>query len=272
MEAAVQKLAVAVAGLSLSTVSAFAADMAVKAPIAPPVIIYSWTGFYVGGNVGYGWGNADTFFNPLPSAATFVNLLPQTLSPDPRGVIGGVQAGYNWQSGKFVLGVEADIQGSDVNGNALNTPITQNNGTPFPGAGFLAAHQRLNWFGTARLRAGFTPVDRLLLYVTGGVAYGDVDYSAQTDFRPVGTTNYATAFSNTKFGWTAGAGAEWAFAQNWSAKVEYLYIDLGNESAIVNAAPVLPPFQVGYTWKTQEQLARVGVNYKFGGGPVVAKY
>jgi outer membrane immunogenic protein len=264
---------VAIAGsvILASTVSALAADMAVKAPIAAPIAVYNWTGFYVGGNVGYGWGNGDTFFNPLPSAAIFVNLLPQTLSPDPKGVFGGVQAGYNWQSGRFVLGVEADIQAADINGDARVSPIIQNNGTPFPGAGFLSAHQRIDWFGTARVRAGITATDRLLLYVTGGVAFGDVSYAAQTDFRPVGTTLYAAAFSDTKVGWTAGGGAEWAFAPNWSAKVEYLYVDLGNASVVVNPVPPLPPFQVGYTWKTQEHLARVGVNYKWG-GPVVAKY
>jgi outer membrane immunogenic protein len=270
-----QRAALAISVLAISSIGALAADlpMRTKAPAMVPIPIYSWTGFYVGGNVGYGWGNADTFVNPLPTAAIFVNLLPQTLSPDPKGVIGGVQAGYNWQAGKFVVGVEADIQGSDVNGNVSVNPIIQNNNTPFPGAGFLASHQRLDWFGTARLRAGFTPVDRLLLYVTGGVAYGDVDYSAQTDFRPVGTEQYPAAFSRTKVGWTAGGGAEWAFAQNWSAKVEYLYMDLGSESTIANPVPPLPPFQVGYSWKTQEQIVRVGVNYKFGfGTPVVANY
>jgi outer membrane immunogenic protein len=254
--------------------AASAADMAVKAsPMVAPVAVYNWTGFYIGGNVGYGWGNGDTFFNPLPSGVTFVNLLPQTLSPDPKGVLGGAQAGYNWQVGRFVLGVEADIQGADISGTATQSPIIQNNATPFPGAGFLSTHEKLEWFGTARLRAGYTPVDRLLLYVTGGVAYGDVNYSAQTDFRPVGTVQYPAAFTKTKVGWTAGGGAEWAFAQNWSAKVEYLYMDLGNESTVANPVPANPPFQVGYNWKTQEQLVRVGVNYKFGwGGPVVARY
>jgi outer membrane immunogenic protein len=262
---------VAIAGsiVLASTVSALAADMAVKAPVAPPVAVYNWTGFYVGGNIGYAWGNGDTFFNPLPTAAAFVNLRPQTLSPDPKGVLGGVQAGYNWQAGRFVLGVEADIQAADIKGDVVVTPIIQNNGTPFP-SGFLSAHQRINWFGTARVRGGITATDRLLLYVTGGLAYGDVDYAAQTDFRPVGTAAYPAAFTRTKVGWTAGAGGEWAFAQNWSAKVEYLYMDLGNESTIANPIVVLP-FQVGYTWKTQEHIARVGVNYKFG-GPLVARY
>lgn len=268
-----RRAALAISLLAIGSISASAADMRMRTK-APPIAVapvYSWTGFYVGGNIGYGWGNADTFFNPLPSAAQFVNLLPQTLSPNPSGVLGGVQAGYNWQAGRFVIGVETDIQGADIKGDVRVSPIIQNNNTPFP-SGFLSAHQELDWLGTTRLRAGFTPVDRLLLYVTGGVAYGDVSDAATTDFRPVGTTQYLAAFRHTKTGWTAGGGGEWAFAQNWSAKIEYLYIDLGNDFATVNAIPLLPPFQVAYTWKTQEQLVRFGVNYKFGASPVVAKY
>ena len=271
----IRKALLAISALAFSSMAASAADMAMRTK-APPIVVdpsYNWSGFYIGGNVGYGWGDADTSFNPLPSAAAFVNLAPTTLGPDPQGVIGGVQAGYNWQAGKFVVGLEADIQASDIHGSALVTPIIQNNGVPFAGAGFLSASQRIDWFGTVRARAGFTPVDRLLLYVTGGLAYGNVSYAAQTDFRPVGTAAYPAAFSRTKVGWTAGAGAEWAFASNWTAKVEYLYMDLGNESAIANPIIVLPPFQVGYSWRTTEQIARVGLNYKFGwGGPVVAKY
>ncbi|MGY2902641.1 outer membrane protein [Bradyrhizobium sp. URHC0002] len=271
----VRKALLVISALAFSSMAASAADMAMRTK-APPIVVdpsYNWSGFYIGGNVGYGWGDADTSFNPLPSAAAFVNLAPTTLAPDPQGVVGGVQAGYNWQAGKFVFGLEADIQASDIHGNALVTPIIQNSGAPFPGAGFLAASQRIDWFGTVRARAGFTPVDRLLLYVTGGLAYGNVSYNAQTDFRPGGTIQYPASFSRTKTGWTAGAGAEWAFAQNWTAKVEYLYIDLGNESTIANPVPANPPFQVGYNWRTTEQIARVGLNYKFGwGGPVVAKY
>jgi len=121
--------------------------------------------------------------------------------------------------------------------------------------------------GTVRARVGVTPVDRLLLYLTGGLAYGHVDYAANTSFSPV--FGYPIAFGKTKVGWTAGAGAEWAFAQNWSAKLEYLY--LGDQSAIANPNQPNPPFQVGYDWKTQARIVRAGLNYKFG-GPVVARY
>src|SRR5262245_35321904 len=107
----------------LSAGVAQAADMPVRvpAPIAPPP--FSWTGWYVGANVGFGWGHADTTFTPLPSAAGFVNLAPTTLSPDPNGVIGGGQIGYNWQLNRWVFGLEADFQGSNMHGSARLSPI-----------------------------------------------------------------------------------------------------------------------------------------------------
>jgi outer membrane immunogenic protein len=90
-----RRIVVALGVLSISSFAAMAADMPVKAPIvkAPAVMPFNWTGFYVGGNVGYGWGNGDTSFTPLPTATTFINLAPTTLSPDPSGVVGGVQRG-----------------------------------------------------------------------------------------------------------------------------------------------------------------------------------
>ena len=244
--------------------AALSADLPVKAaPLAPVPAAYNWTGFYLGANFGYGWGRGDTTFDPLPTAAIFVNLAPTTLGLTPRGALGGLQLGYNWQTGMMVFGVETDFQWSGMDASVTQAPIIQNNGTPFPGAGFLTASERTDWFGTLRARFGVTPVDRLLLYVTGGLAYGHVKYSADTDFRPVGTENYPASVSKTRAGWTVGAGAEWAFMPHWSLKAEYLYYDLGNESVTVNPAIPLPPFQVHYQWETRASVARVGVNYKF---------
>ncbi len=245
--------------------SAIAADLPAKAPIvkAPVAVPFSWTGFYIGGNVGYGWGNGDTSFTPLPTAAAFVNLAPTTLSPNPKGVFGGLQAGYNLQMGEWVWGLETDFQWSGMTGSVTQTPIIQNNGTAFGGAGFLQASEKITWFGTLRARAGITPADRVLLYVTGGLAYGNVEYAAQTDFRPVGTIQYPASFSKTKAGWTLGGGFEWAVANNWSVKAEYLYINLGNESTTANPVPANPPFQVAYSWKTTENIVRFGLNYLF---------
>lgn len=246
---------------SLAISALFAASAANAQPPPPP--IFTWTGFYVGLNAGAGWADADTSFGPLPSAAAFINLAPTTLHPDPSGGLFGGQIGFNMQSGMLVWGVEADIQWTNINGSVTQTPIIQNNGTPFPGAGFLQASQSTDWLGTLRARIGVSTTPSFLVYVTGGLAYGQVNYSAQTDFRPGGTTQYPAAISKTKAGWTVGAGEEWMFAPNWSFKVEYLYYDLGTESITVNAIPLLPPFQLAYNWQTRGSIARVGLNFKF---------
>lgn len=266
-------LLASIAAIAL-TAPAAAADLPARAYKAPPPVvapIYNWTGFYIGANAGYAWGNGDTSYDPLPNPVAFINLAPTTVGLSPRGPLAGGQLGYNWQVGTFVGGFEADIQWSDIHANALVSPIIQNNGTPFGAGSFLSTTEKIKWFGTVRARAGFTATDTLLLYATGGLAYGDVEYTANTNFLPVGTIQYPTAFSKTKVGWTVGAGAEWAFAPNWSAKFEYLHYDLGNESTIAAPLPANPPFQVGYSWKTSGDLARVGINYRWG-GPVVARY
>jgi len=224
---------------------------------------YNWGGFYLGADIGYGWGEGDTKFTPLPSAAVFINLLPQTLNPDPRGVLGGAHVGYNWQGQGVVIGGEVDISGSDMRDSVKRSPITQNNGTPFPGAGFLLARQNTDVFGTVRPRFGISLIDRLLIYGTGGLAWGHINYKADSDFRPVGTENYPASFSKTKVGWALGAGLEYAVVGNWSVRAEYLHIDLGDTSKTINPAIPLPPFQVRYRFETQANIARLGVSYKF---------
>jgi outer membrane immunogenic protein len=229
-----------------------------KAPVAAPVS--TWSGLYVGGNLGYGWGNGNTDFSFLPSQAEF-NVRNTTLGARSTGVIGGAQAGYNWQMGSLVTGVEADIQGSGIEGSARATSIVANTGLPDEFGSFLSSKPKLSWFGTVRGRLGVTVTPDLLLYGTGGLAYGHVDASAT--WFGAEDEQAPASISKTRVGWTAGAGAEWMFARNWSAKLEYLHVDLGNESAIGNFTPVDPLFKVGYTWHTQENIARVGVNYHF---------
>lgn len=224
---------------------------------------HSWGGFYLGADFGYGFGEGDTRFNPLPSAAQFVNLMPQTLRPNPKGVLGGAHAGYNWQGPGIVIGGELDVAGSDMDDSVRRSPITQANGTPFPGAGFLIARQHIPVFGTVRPRLGFSPIDRLLIYGTGGLAWGHIIYQADSDFRPVGTENYPASFSETKVGWTAGAGLEYAVTRNWSVRGEYLHIDLGSTSKTINPALPNPPFQVRYRFETNANIFRVGVSYTF---------
>jgi outer membrane immunogenic protein len=265
-------------GFALATLAispAIAADMPVKAPIlkAPPPG-FSWTGFYIGANVGYGWGDGDTSFTPLPTAAGFANLAPTTLSPKPAGFLGGGQVGFNWQTGMAVWGLEADLDGSGITGSVTQSPIIQNNGTSFGAGSAVTASENLKWFGTVRGRLGFTPADRWLVYATGGLAYAQVNYAANSNFIPPGTQQYPANFTQTHTGWTAGGGVEWAFANNWSAKIEGLYYDLGNVSSTANGVPGLaagacgsgPAFcQVGYTWKTTGEMVRGGLNFKLGG-------
>ena len=239
-----------------------------NSPAPAPATSYNWTGGYVGGHVGWGRGRANTTFTPLPNATQFIDMTPTTLRPNPGGFNGGAQGGYNWQMGHFVIGGEADISWSRMSGTATVTPIIKNNGTPFPGAGFLTAHQNTTWFGTFRGRVGITPTPRVLIYGTGGLAYGHVNYSANADFRPGVPTailffQYPASLSKTKAGWTAGGGAEVGINKHWSWKAEYLYYDLRKESLTANPVPANPPFQVAYTWQTKAHTFNTGINFRF---------
>ncbi len=286
-----------------SAAPALAADMAARPLKAAPMIVYDWTGWYVGGNVGYGGGN-NTATDTVISGAAFPVLgagFPLYGSPDnfrvsPQGVLGGAQAGYNWQSSNVVFGVEADIQGADTKGSnncilACNTPLITS-----PAAGILAFFpvvfsrdsysQKIDWFGTVRGRLGYAN-GGTMVYVTGGLAYGDAERAGAVNgitLNPGGTTRntFAGSYDNssTKVGWTAGFGGEakWFSNPNWSVKGEYLYVDLGRNSDTFNTL-----FQPGGnpaagvaatrtdTSYNREHIIRLGVNYHFNQA-VVARY
>lgn len=229
-----------------------------------PVYPCCWTGAYVGVHGGYSWSSCDVRFTPLPNAATFVNLRPLSVGVDPGGAFGGAQMGYNLQWRCFVLGVEADIAGGELSGKEKRTPIIQNNGTPFLGKGFIEARQLTNWFGTFRPRFGLRIARCYLLYVTGGLAYGRTRFRANTDFRPIGTTQYPVSFSKVQTGWTAGLGLEYLFCKNWSIRGEYLYYNLGTIARTAHAQPLAPPFQVRYRFETNNNLFYIGLNRRFG--------
>jgi outer membrane immunogenic protein len=165
--------------------------------------------------------------------------------------------------GCFVVGIEADFSGAGMSGTQTVTPIIQNNGSSLPGGGSLTAHQDINWFGTVRPRLGYTVTPSLLVYGTGGLAYGNVSYSANTDFRPGFTAYYPASAGGTKVGWSVGAGVEYAVSKCWTFKTEYLHVDLGDESVVANPNITLPPFQVGYKFATTANIINFGVNYKF---------
>jgi len=263
---------------SLLSTSAFAADMAprmyTKAP-APMVEVYNWTGFYIGGNVGYSWGRSENT-ETLSRLATGVALFTDTSRNDVNGVIGGGQIGYNWQLTNWLIGLEADIQGSGERGSSNFVRVgCANDGTNITSN----LTQKLNWFGTVRGRAGVLVSPTVLLYATGGLAYGEVQTGGSVtgnSAQGVPITVALPGTSSTRAGWTAGAGVEGRIAGNWTAKLEYLYMDLGTVSAGPIAltgilVPVRTTGAVSYSSHFTDNILRVGVNYHFS-GPVVAKY
>ena len=229
-----------------------------KAAVLPPVA-YSWTGFYVGGNVGYSVGNdpaREDIFGLFGNSNERFTLVP-------RGVLGGGQAGYNYQPiSRLVLGVEGDYQLADQRDSACfswcvippNTPTTYS--------------QSLNWFATARGRAGVT-AGPALFYVTGGGAWTRVSTTG-TQLNSITNINGVTtiftgtgSFSDNLSGWTAGFGAEGAIAGRWTAKVEYLYMDFGS---IAHQFPAAIPAgladpNVHITTRVRDNVFRVGANY-----------
>ena len=225
-------LAIAAACFGASALSAQAADM----PRANPVPYYkaseapfAWTGFYFGVNGGYGWGRSN-WSDPAFSlgSGTF----------NTTGALFGGQLGYTWQTGPIVLGIETDADWTNIKGS------TSGLGSVCVADGGGLCQTKQEWFGTTRGRIGYA-FGRFMPYVTGGVAYGDI-------IAPQ-TTGDAT---QTKFGWSAGGGLEYALTRNWSAKAEYLHLDLGT-ATLFSAASGASTLSVPVT----NDLVRAGINY-----------
>ena len=243
-----KKLVFVAAAVAASLVTpTFAADLPVKAPqmVAAPAP-WSWTGFYVGGNLGYSWGRTET------DATVGGTALSDSLNVN--GIIGGGQIGYNWQTGNFVLGVETDFQGSGQKGdNSLAFSVF------IPGVGLLPVTEpyesKLTYFGTVRGRVGYA-FDHWLVYATGGWAYGHETLDATAT---IGGTSVSTSYSTNRSGWTAGGGVEMALDRNWSVKAEYLYIDLGDWGITSSSGGLTSTSTVKFT----DNIFRLGVNYRF---------
>jgi outer membrane immunogenic protein len=255
-----------------------AADIAVKAPVykaAPPIIpVFSWTGFYAGLNIGYGWGRSRTDEN-FSDNGTGALLATINNSSNMNGVIGGGQVGYNWQFGNWVAGFETDFQGS---GQKSNRTIVCPAATCTNAGGDVTGNldEKLPWFGTVRGRFGATVTPTVLAYVTGGLAYGEVKNNL-TVSGTNGMTPVSTMFSNstTKAGWTVGGGVESQIVGNWTAKLEYLYMDLGTVTTGMFTTPITAPsggaLSTNTSSRVTDNIVRFGVNYKFGQG-VGARY
>lgn len=268
----------------LFTGVASAADMPLKAAPRAVAAVYDWTGFYVGGNVGYGWGEGTSpsistvdpggasGVGAFLSPAGFPGFVSGNIYPglNPSGVFGGLQIGYDKQFGNWVLGVVADIQGADFKSSAV--AFTSAAATCCNVTESISA--KIDWFGTLRGKAGFAAND-WLFYGTGGLAYGNTNSSLGFACTPggvgCGIAPMVGSASEIKVGWAAGAGISKAFG-NWNVGVEYLHIDLGRSS--VTAFATTGPFTTTTVTASQrfiEDTARLTINYKWG-GPVVAKY
>ena len=240
------KLRTLLAGTILAvaaTSGASAADLPRRTqPAAAPVYappIFTWTGFYAGLNAGanindnrYAW---RPFFNSNGQSGL--------------GFTGGAQIGYNWQMGALVLGLETDI---NYRGASRSD-----------GAGFGGSNASSGYFGTVRGRLGYA-FDRLLIYGTGGLAYGDANFPTSVvgvDAFGVPRAFYGSNNAGTRLGWTLGAGAEYALSQNWSIKAEYLYVDLGRSN--VGYVDALSGVPVVATARNRDHVVRMGVNYRF---------
>lgn len=236
---------------------AVAADMPVKALRAPPIVAYDWSGFYLGVHAGYGVAR-----DPFTTASAFTNAnLVTSVAGDsfrmgPAGGLAGVQAGYNWQfAPSWVAGVEADWSWTDQNDSACVFGC-------FTGLNF-SPRQKLDWLSTVRGRLGYSH-DKWLWYVTGGGAWGRVN---ETDsFSSLGTTS-STTFNQTRSGWTAGVGVEAAIAGNWTAKLEYLYVDLGSGGATTFTHTGFGATEVFTVTRGdfRDNIVRLGLNYRFAG-------
>jgi len=233
-----------VAVASIFSVPAIAADMPVKMTVkaAPPAPVFSWTGCYVGANIGGIWArDVWTDTNPPPSGEA---------TPHASSIVGGGQGGCDYQTGALVFGVEGMFDWTDAKGSA-----------PDKFGPALLENDKYKWLSTVTGRIGYA-VDRTLWYVKAGGAWVNTQHFFSNAFTG--------SLTQTTDGVVVGGGVEWAFAPHWSVKIEYDYMDLGKKN-VRFPAPLGFPFE----FKEQIHTVTVGLNYRFGDwgkGPVVAKY
>jgi outer membrane immunogenic protein len=246
------------ASTTLMTGAALAADMAVKAPPAPPVPVpFSWNGCYAGLNAGGAWVDAHQQVN-LPGVAVV------DTSGTTGAFVGGGQIGCNWQyDPKWVLGLEGDIDYISARRTSNFTFIHNSEDV----VGQQSA--KLRWLATVRARFGYA-WDRSLLYATGGVAIGRIESSVAATDTNTGNglvTQFSGSGATTRVGWTLGAGVAHAFTDRVSVKLEYLYFDLGNVGYGVNRVAGVAPASIPSVWSASSSLTgnivRVGVDVKF---------
>ncbi|WP_316229296.1 outer membrane protein [Bradyrhizobium sp. SZCCHNR1070] len=266
-------LAFAASLLSITIIgTASAADMAVKArPMVAPPVVPGWQGFYIGGNVGAGW--ADTTFTGIPVTGDHFLLpgLSRSTGWDDANVVGGIQAGYNWQWDRFVLGIEGTYSGSGVKNSTgiIVDPVFAGQNTRL--------NSKIDQYATIVGRAGFAPTNDWLLYGKGGYAAGHIKTHAEDFFPLPATLQHFSDSSAWHNGWTAGVGVEYKWMRNWVFGVEYDYysFDTKNHSnatvSTVAGAPGAPTFY-SQDVKTNMSTVVLRASYLFNPAAVVARY
>jgi outer membrane immunogenic protein len=268
---------VTVATMATVLVSAVTVAPALAAQKTPvEAAAYNWTGFYAGVSAGYGWSQ-DTLsrsgIDPIFSTLVFAfGFVPTSAGVGSRGGLGGITAGYNYQTDRTIYGVETDFSYSGIRGSSQNVHVSLGPADPTV---TTLDEKKLDSFGTLRGRVGFLPAPSLLAYVTGGLAYGHAVASTTTtafdstgaDQCQIGSLGCtAGSTSGLKAGWTLGAGIESIVAHHWSVKAEYLYYDLGRTSYVstYSSAPLAGrPAAMQTSVRFNGSIVRLGVNYLF---------
>lgn len=239
---------------------------------APPLVApaFNWSGFYAGVNVGGGWydgGNITTRSN-VASIVPPANIIRVPLSSSNQaGVTAGGLVGYNSQIDRVVLGVEADFNYVDLKSTRNGSAIVALPGG-VTGSFNPQYTSKVDWFGTVRGRIGFVPTERLLIYATGGLAYGEVKTNiANSSAFSTGLSRlWLGNNSDVRVGWTAGGGAEYAFTNNWTLRGEYLYVDLGSSgttATVQGTDPLQSQIRYNASRENRFSVARAALSYKF---------
>lgn len=258
--------AIAATAAALAAAPALAADLAPVAPMykAPPMVMapQTWTGFYIGADIGGAWSHTDGSWTGLPSAALF-GANPISGSLNGSGFLGGGHVGYDYQfAPSWVLGVEGDWTWTHTGGSysqAWTTPA----GAPFGFGGATTMSATVDWLASLRGRLGYLVTPNLMAYGTGGIAWGDIHYSATAAAPGIGYAA-STAFNNTSDGIVVGGGLEYALTHNWSVRAEYLFYHLGSGAGAVVTPAAFPAFPSSFSWgHTNIDVVRAGLSYKF---------
>lgn len=230
----------------------------------------SWTGLYFGGHVGWATGGWDLNLSAPGSWPVYYDseFIPATRSVDDDSWLGGLQIGFNRQHGSIVWGVEADVSWTDLNANGSFTDKPNGACAPNPCTKW-DVNTSMDVFGTVRGRLGVLVSPQLLVYGTGGLAWGQADIKVAATHNPLGVTEPGPRVSGeyNHIGWTAGGGAEWMFAPDWTLKAEYMYVDLGKEKYVPTGTTTptsTTPWNEVIPAELDFHTVRLGLNYKFG--------